>query len=231
MVKALVLDLDDTLVTYGPGADEAWLALAPPEVAREQLEAAFKQARRWLWETPEQHRRTRVDAWGSYATVFQKTFAGCQHPIPDSLAAGMADAFLAHLVAHLQLLPGSRETLARWKAAGLRLALVTNGDARMQRQKLARFDLAGFFDALVFESESPFGKPDPEIYRIALDQLGAAAQEAWMIGDNLEFDVAGPQRAGLKAAWLDRHGKGLPPKASVRPDAILGSLVDWAPTA
>jgi len=52
----------------------------------------------------------------------------------------------------------------------------------------------------------------------------AAGPGVWMVGDHLEFDVAGAQRVGLSAAWIDRPGVGLPPGATVRPDRILRAL-------
>ena len=45
-----------------------------------------------------------------------------------------------------------------------------------------------------------------------------------MVGDHLEFDVAGPQRLGLRGAWLDRPGMGVPAGAGVRPDRIMRDL-------
>jgi putative hydrolase of the HAD superfamily len=45
-----------------------------------------------------------------------------------------------------------------------------------------------------------------------------------MVGDHLEFDVAGPQQLGLRGAWLDRPGTGVPAGVTVRPDRILRSL-------
>ena len=46
----------------------------------------------------------------------------------------------------------------------------------------------------------------------------------WMVGDNLEWDVAAPMRHGLTGIWLDRAERGLPPTAQVRPDRIILSL-------
>lgn len=179
-----------------------------------------------MWHAPEQHRRTRVNAQASWATVSRMAFEACGLTLSESTSTALALTYLSQLIDHLQLLPGARETLAEWQKRGVRLALVTNGDGRIQRQKLARHNLAGYFDALVFESDSPAGKPDAAIYRLALEQLRAAPTEAWMAGDNLEFDVAGPQRVGLRAAWVDRSGKGLPAGSTVKPDRIVQSVAE-----
>ncbi len=47
-----------------------------------------------------------------------------------------------------------------------------------------------------------------------------------MVGDNLEWDVAAPQRLGLRAAWVDAPGQGLPPESPVRPDRILRAFTE-----
>jgi len=165
-----------------------------------------------------------VNAHGTWAHVFRLTFAACDHPITETKSNEMSEAFLRHLIENLVLLPGAKEALKEWQDRGVRLALVTNGDARIQRQKLARHGLAEFFNALIFESESPCGKPDGGIYRLALRQLDATPDEAWMAGDNLEFDVAGPQRCGIRAAWVNRSGTGLPPGSKIVPDCIVQSV-------
>jgi putative hydrolase of the HAD superfamily len=109
---------------------------------------------------------------------------------------------------------------------GCRLALLTNGSSRGQREKINRFDLAGLFDMILVEGEVGFGKPDPRMYARALSELNAAADEAWMVGDNLEWDVAGPQREGIAGIWIDRRGHGVPPGGQVRPDRIITRLAD-----
>jgi putative hydrolase of the HAD superfamily len=103
---------------------------------------------------------------------------------------------------------------------------VTNGDAAMQRDKIERFALAPFFDVVVIEGEFGAGKPDPAVYRHALAALGAAPPDTIMVGDNLDWDVAAPQRLGLAGVWLDRPGGGLPAGSPVRPDRTIRSLAD-----
>jgi putative hydrolase of the HAD superfamily len=126
----------------------------------------------------------------------------------------------------MDLYPGARETLARLHEQGIPLALVTNGDKTHQRRKIEMHDLARFFDVIVIEGEFGVGKPDEAVYRHALRALAVSPREAWMVGDNLEWDVAAPQRLGLRAAWVDASGQGLPPGSSVRPDRILRTFTE-----
>jgi putative hydrolase of the HAD superfamily len=49
-----------------------------------------------------------------------------------------------------------------------------------------------------------------------------------MVGDHLDFDVAGAQQLGLEGIWIDRAGAGLPAESAVRPDRIIRSLTELA---
>jgi len=127
----------------------------------------------------------------------------------------------------MALFPEARACLEALRAQGVPLALVTNGDAIEQRWKIERCALAPFFGAIVIEGELGAGKPDAIVYHTALKALGVeAGPDVWMVGDHLEFDVAGSQRVGLRGIWLDRGGTGLPPTTAVRPDRIVQALAD-----
>lgn len=62
------------------------------------------------------------------------------------------------------------------------------------------------------------------VYRRALDTLRVEPRETWMVGDNLEWDVAAPRRLGIYGIWLDVRGAGLPSGHEVRPDRIVRGL-------
>lgn len=70
------------------------------------------------------------------------------------------------------------------------------------------------------------GKPEDGIYLLALDRLGVSAEDAWMIGDNYEWEVAAPQRLGIKGIWIDREGIGLPARSAEQPYMVIRSLGD-----
>ena len=227
-MRALLLDLDDTLLDYSGGVDACWeaaCATAAGELAQAPLVAALAEARRAFWSDPEHNRRERVHmvrAWTCIATLALERCGGDQR-----LGAAIAEAFAARRRSVMALFPDALQVLTTLRERGTPLGLVTNGDAREQRAKIERHDLARFFDAIVIEGEFGAGKPDAAVYRTALSGLGVApGPEVWMVGDHLEFDVAGPQRLGLRAAWLDRPGLGVPAESAVCPDRILRGLVD-----
>ena len=227
-MRALLVDLDDTLLDYSGGADGCWeqacLACSgPPGVDPRRLVAAIAVSRRWFWDDPERHRRERVNMPRAWQRIVEHALESLGVPA-DGLAEAVARDFAARRREAMRLFPDALGCLERLRQRGVSLALVTNGDAGQQRDKIERHRLARFFDAIVIESEFGAGKPDESVYRHALTALDAAPADAWMVGDHLEFDVAGSQRVGLRAAWIDRPGAGLPPGAAVRPDRILRAL-------
>ena len=86
---------------------------------------------------------------------------------------------------------------------GVRLALVTNGAGETQRAKIERFDLGHRFHHIQIEGEFGQGKPELAVYRHALERLGCDACDAWMVGDNYEWEVVAPQKLGMCGIWYD----------------------------
>ena len=125
--------------------------------------------------------------------------------------------------------PGALQALARLRSTGVKLALLTNGSAEKQREKIARFDLQRFFDHVQVEGELGVGKPDPRAFESVLAALGVAPADAWMVGDNLLSDIEGAQRVGVHAIWIDAHGNGLPTDEGVMPDRVISSLSELLP--
>jgi putative hydrolase of the HAD superfamily len=231
-MTALLFDLDDTLLDYSGRAEACWAEscrtlAVPAGVDGDALALAIREVGRWFWGDPDRHRRERVDMLGAWRKIAEGALARCGGGAGDGLAAALAEDFARRRRESWRLFPDARQVLERLRARGVPLGLVTNGDARMQRDKIADHDLARFFDVVVIEGEFGAGKPDARVFRHALAALGSEPGAAWMIGDHLEWDVAGAQRVGVRAAWIDRAGRGLPPAAPSQPDCIVRTLGEF----
>ena len=117
-------------------------------------------------------------------------------------------------------------TIDALRQAGVKLALVTNGSSAMERAKIERFDLAHRFDHIQIEGEFGQGKPELAVYRHALARLGCAACDAWMVGDNYEWEVVAPQRLGMCGIWYDPFDFGVPSTATARPARVIKRLAE-----
>lgn len=225
----LLLDLDDTILTYDAIGAEAWRRTTNAYAAEcgvadaEVLHQTLDEVRGWYWSDPERHRAGRLRLDDTRAEV---TLMGLQRLGRDdaALARRVSDAYARERDALIGFFPGAREALEAFRAAGVKLALMTNGASAPQRHKLARFDLEGYFDTILVEGELGFGKPDTRVYTTALERLGLSAEQVWAVGDNLEWDVAGPQRLGIHGIWNDYRRRGLPEGSPVVPDRIIHSL-------
>jgi HAD superfamily hydrolase (TIGR01549 family) len=93
------------------------------------------------------------------------------------------------------------ESLARLRASGLRLGVVSNSDGRVD-QALRAAGLRHYFDVVIDSSLVGVEKPDPRIFQAALDALAVTPEETLYVGDLYEVDVLGAQAAGLQAVLL-----------------------------
>jgi putative hydrolase of the HAD superfamily len=238
--KAILIDLDDTILAAFGQAEGQWKRViadfaerlsphAPPDVL-----AAIQAYSRHLWADQARHKDWRHRIGEARRHIVANAFAELErqagHPVPPvEVLYALADRFNEVQEAELRMFPGAHETLDRLKALGVKLALVTNGAAEPQRKKVVRFALEHRFDHIQIEGEHGFGKPEEEAYRHALRSLGVEAVDAWMVGDNLEWEVVAPQRLGIFAIWYDGYGVGLPPGSPIRPDRIIRTLPELLP--
>ena len=227
---ALLVDLDDTIVSDSDRAGINWAAAVEAAVAvvpfpAEAVLAAIEIERDWYWSDPERHRVGRSDLIGARRSIVTAALRRAAIPetdLPTAIAAIMA-AYGARTEADRGPFPGALDALRTFRELGIKLALVTNGAAEVQRAKIERFELAPLFDVIVVEGEFGLGKPEPAVYAHALASLGVSAADAWMVGDNLEWDVVTPQRLGMKGIWITK-AQTPPDAAGVGADAILPDL-------
>ncbi len=106
------------------------------------------------------------------------------------------------------------------------MAVITNGPQDTQLDKLDVVGFGGYFELFVASGMHRVVKPDPALFKIALDRLGVAPESTWHIGDSLSADVAGAKAAGLGAAvWLNRNGAVRTPEEP-EPDLEIASLTE-----
>jgi putative hydrolase of the HAD superfamily len=95
----------------------------------------------------------------------------------------------------------THEALERLRSAGLRLGVVSNSDGKVE-QALQAAGLIDYFDVVIDSSRVGIEKPDPSIFRAALEALSVRADEAIYVGDLYEVDVVGARAAGIEAVLL-----------------------------
>lgn len=196
-LRALCLDVDDTLIDYTAASKAA-------------LAAMIGRADMWpLWEAiTEEHAALVVAGRLDYGLVHrartQRFLAELGVSVDDGDAARFERRRRALMYDRFRLFDDVLPCLRSLRASGLRVAAVTNASGAHQRGKLASLGIDGFFDCIVIAGEVGAAKPDPAIFVTACALLQAAPGETVHIGDRLGADVVGALAAGLGAVWLDR---------------------------
>lgn len=202
-VAAVLFDLDDTLFDH-TGAARAALQVV-------HAHDCFKD---WPFEDLERaHARfleeMHLDVLAGAKTVdqarlerFRRLFASAGVEVD---AATLDTTAMSYREAYLQgrgPVDGARMLLAAL-AGRAKIGIVSNNVRDEQDAKLRCCGFEPYVDALIVSGEVGMSKPDPEIFRIALQRLGVSAGEAVMVGDSWTADVEGARAAGIRAIWFN----------------------------
>ncbi len=232
-VCALLLDLDDTLLDGSFFPQSVVRTCEKVALLRPGLEAErLREANHAVFSTrgPESH-----DAWtlgrlsGAELTLetWRRTLQACGNH-DESLAQFAAKTHLRFAWDSYQPFSDVAGLIAAVRQARVPVALVTNGAADTQRNKIEAMGIADLFNAFSISGETGVAKPDKRAFTFVLKALGVSGKHVWHVGDSLAADVAGANAAGLCSVWLNRDGTGRS-KNDAQPDLEITSLFELTP--
>lgn len=111
---------------------------------------------------------------------------------------------------HRRAVPGARALLRHLKDSGITVGVVTNNLLSEQEEKLRVTGLEDLVDELVCSEEVGVTKPDPRIFRVALERTRSTPRTAVMVGDMWDYDILGATRVGFRSVWFHRDSRPLP---------------------
>ncbi len=229
--SAILFDMDDTILDDTSGGPACWEEVCNHHhsqlagVMPKQLCDSILNQAKWYWSDVERHRVGRLNLTQARRDIVISALQKYGFDNSDT-AYSIADLYTARREQLIQPFPGALESLQQLREKNIRLALITNGNGKAQRRKIDRFGLDRYFEVILIEGEFGVGKPDERIYRHALTQLDLLPSQVWMVGDNLEWDVAAPQRLGMLGIWNDFKACGLSVTANVRPDRVIQAITE-----
>lgn len=133
--------------------------------------------------------------------------------------------FRANAFAACALQPGALAVLEQLRRRGVRLGVVTNGSVAAQQQKLDASGIAPYLETCVISEAVGLRKPDPALFLVATSRLGVEPEACVFVGDHLEKDIVGAQRAGMRTVWL-RHGRAWPERLRPPPTLEVSRLME-----
>lgn len=191
--EAIIFDLDDTLISLKGTANDTWKLIVGEYSERNEninpqlLYDTITETRLSYWADSKNNDSGRKNQNEARREIVRLAFDKLKLPIED--AVPVADTFSSRRLDALKLFPGVLDTLDVLKRTGVKLALITNGEAKIQRFKIEKFKLQEYFQSILIETEAGFGKPDPRIFNIAMKAMQVDCRQTWSVGDNLVWDV------------------------------------------
>ena len=212
-LKAVFFDAGETLLAPHPSFHELFSVVvselghdrSPEQVGKvfEEMAPTFAEVIDKLaepaWSTSKE---ASLKFWGSlYGTALSELGI----PDPD---CRIADALYSRFTRYesYRLFPDAVPTLVALRDSGLTVGLISNFEEWLEGM-LIEMEVAPLFDLMVISGKEGIEKPDPEIFRLALDRSGIDAADALYVGDHPRIDVEGARAVGMEAVLIDRRGR------------------------
>lgn len=235
-IKTIIFDLDDTLLWDKQSIQTAFdktceYAQTKYDIDPKQLEEAVRKEARALYESYETYDYTVLiginpfeGLWGTFddpTNEFQKMKEIVPTYRKDAWTNGLKSLGVNDANFGKEL--GERFVEERKKAPYLyedtlavlnelkgnyQLVLLTNGSPSLQNLKLEITpEIPPYFDHIIISGDFGKGKPDVSLFEYMMEKAGITAEEGIMVGDNLNTDILGSSRIGMRNVWINREAK------------------------
>ena len=232
-VESVIWDLDDTLVVERPAAEAAMAATCRHAAAvlgvdPDQLEQDVFDEAKSQWSslpTIEFARRVGIASWEALWATFEgpgeelgdlravrlshrqavwREAIERQTTVDPHTVEELSERFVAERINRMEAYPDAEPAISHLQQE-VPMAIVTNGAPDTQRTKLSLTGLDRFGLPTVVAGEIGIGKPSPEPFLLALDQLGVAPEQAVFVGDSITRDITPALNLGMTALLITRH--------------------------
>lgn len=235
-INTIIFDLDDTLLWDKQSIQTAFdktceYAATIHNIEPKQLEEAVRMEARKLYESYETYDYTVLiginpfeGLWGTFDDPTEE-FQKMKSIIPgyrndawtnglkslgiedEALGAELGELFVEERKKSPYVYEDTYAVLDELKG-NYQLVLLTNGAPSLQNLKLKITpEIPAYFDHIIISGDFGKGKPDASIFEFVMEKAGITAEQGIMVGDNLNTDILGSSRVGMRNVWINRESK------------------------
>ncbi len=228
--KALLLDLDDTLIMSNRIYNKAL------EYAAKFLSDKYELDDKEFFHLSEEKYKLLSKNFPTVHTRHSRILL-FRAALDESLGAGnydigvlpdVEDIYWEYFLNNIKVYPEVPETLEEIREMGIKTAIVSDGDLSLRIRKLKAADLLKYVNEVVASEEVIFEKPFSAIFTLALSRLNVEPHEAIMLGNNYKNDIRGAHMVNIKAgAFLpEKYSNPQGRTDSIIPDFIIKEFSD-----
>lgn len=198
----VLMDADNTLLDFDDSEKEALLALLTSYdyPTTKDTFAVYHRINRVLWSAFEQGEISQEEVLARRFRYFMDEMGGEHDPIAMNMD------YMKQLAQRGKMLPGA-EVFCRQLSTACTLAIVTNGIAMVQRQRIESTPIRRYVPHVFISAEVGHQKPSREIFEIVFHNLSIEdPSRAVMFGDSLTSDIQGGLNAGIDTIWYNPKG-------------------------
>jgi len=190
MFKAIIFDLDDTLIDFRERKKVLITASVKAMIKaglHEKFNSLHKEFTAFYWDIG-------IEDQNIFEKFFVKKYGKVDYRV-------MAHAIIAYRLANVPLLkpyPDVIKVLKILKRKGIKLAVLSDAPRMNAHIRLVEVGLDGIFDVIITKDDVGEIKPSPLGFKMILERLGVEASDCLMVGDNPSRDVVGAKNAGIK---------------------------------
>ena len=194
MITTVLFDLDETLLDRSA----TLLRFIHAQFQKHQLHHYEISLERWTSRFVELDKRGYEERDVIYDKLIQ------EFGLHSFTSQALVDDFMDNIHQFCIPMDGMFETLEYLHDTGIKVGIITNGGDAVQKRKIEEMGIRRFASLLLTSGGEQIEKPDAEIFRRGMKQLGVTAAECLFVGDHPINDVHGAKAVGMRTAWISR---------------------------
>lgn len=205
-VKHIFFDLDHTLWDFEKNSNKTFSFIFEKNdlgVNFDDFIEVYKPINHRYWKLFREDKVTKADL--RYSRL-REAFNAIDFQLNDEMIHLLSEEYILYLADHNALFENAIPVL-EYLDRRYEMHIITNGFEEVQHRKLKNSNLLPFFDQVITSEKVGVKKPNPLIFRHAMDIAGAGAHESVMIGDNFEADILGAMNVGMQAIFCKFNGE------------------------